>query len=191
MPPGDPSQSVVVLVEGESDAVVVRHLLAAQDALDAVAVLPMGGITNVDRWLGRVAGRHSAGLYDAAERRFVTRALRRRGVPVDPGADLAEHGFFECVADLEEELIRALGPAQVVEALDAIGDGARFETFVHQPQWRDRPIGDQLHRFAGSGSGRKALLAEQLAQRLTPATTPAPLAGVVAHALALAGARTA
>ena len=50
------------------------------------------------------------------------------------------------------------------------------------PYSLDVPGGVQAHVLG---------LAEQLARRLTPATTPAPLSGVVAHALALVGARTA
>ena len=55
----------------------------------------------------------------------------------------------------------------------------RFRTFQYQPEWRDRSLTDQLHRFAGSGSGRKVALAERLAVRLDAATTPPPLAGLL------------
>ena len=41
---------------------------------------------------------------------------------------------------------------------------------------------DQLRRFAGSGSGRKARLAQALAGRLEPATVPEPLRRLLAAA---------
>lgn len=172
----------VVLVEGDSDALVVRRLLAVR-GLHA-EVRPMGGITNVATHLRAVwsedPDRPVTGLCDIAERRFVARALRRHGASVQDEDDLAELGFFVCVRDLEEELIRALGDAQVLSAVDDLGLMPAFETFAQQPQWRGRPAADQLHRFAGAGSGRKSLLADQLGARLDERTCPTPLAALVA-----------
>jgi hypothetical protein len=68
-----------------------------------------------------------------------------------------------------------------VAAVTELGELGRFRTFQNQPEWRDRTIEDQLHRFAGSGSGRKLRLAEALAARLTPTSTPKPLRRLVAH----------
>ncbi|YAL81817.1 hypothetical protein ACMYYO_07615 [Dermacoccaceae bacterium W4C1] len=178
----------VVLVEGDSDAVVVRRLIGLRDG--QVQVRPMNGITNVAAHLDEVLHhdpeRQVLGLVDAAERRFVARALRRHGAAIGDEDSLTPHGFFVCEADLEEELIRGLGAPQALEAVDDVGLMPQFETFAQQPQWRGRPLADQLHRFAGAGSGRKALLAEQMAARLTPGTTPPPLAALVDAALARA-----
>jgi hypothetical protein len=51
-----------------------------------------------------------AGLCDAAEEGYFRRALARAGVgsPLSR-ADMEALGFYVCGADLEEELIRALG----------------------------------------------------------------------------------
>lgn len=180
----------VALVEGDSDALVVRRLLAVRGL--RAEVLPMGGITNVAAHLDAIwrqdADRPVVGLCDTAERRFVARALRRHGAPFPDGTDgddndevatLADLGFFVCVRDLEEELIRALGAKQVLAAVDDLGLMPAFETFAQQPQWRSRDAAEQLHRFAGAGSGRKSLLDDQLGARLDERTLPAPLAALV------------
>jgi hypothetical protein len=174
---------LVVLVEGRSDAAVVAPLLARY-ASDEVDVLVLDGITNIERQLSLLsadAWPSVCGLCDAGEVGFVERALARRGVEVRDRDDLARHGFFVCDRDLEDELIAALGADEVLDALAGLGELGRFRTFQNQPEWRDRSVEDQLHRFAGSGSGRKLRLAETLAARLTPATTPKPLAELVAH----------
>lgn len=163
---------VVVLVEGESDAVVVRSL-AQRRGLD-LDVVAMGGVTNVRRYAAELAagpdGVVLLGLCDAGERRYLE--------SLDPPLS----GVFVCDRDLEQELIRSLGPPAVLAALDEIGDLGRFRTFQAQPEWRDRPVADQLRRFAGSGSGRKVLLAARLGGRLTRTTTPGCLDSLLAAA---------
>lgn len=168
------ARPVVVLVEGESDAVVVRTLAGRWGVgLDVVA---MGGVTNVRRYaeeLAAVGGEPVLlGLCDIAERRFLEK--------LDP--PLA--GIFACNRDLEEELIRSLGTATVLAAVHEIGDTGRFATFQEQPEWRGRPLADQLRRFAGSRSGRKALLAGRLATRLTASNTPPALVDLLTAARA-------
>lgn len=179
--PSIPPCAVATLVEGESDAIVVRHLLD-RSGLTA-RVVPMDGITNIAHWLDRCDAQRSiervTGLYDLAEEHFVVRALAQRGLRVDD-AGPARHGFFGCDQDLEDELIRAVGPERVVAGLEDIGLGGTFRIFAQQPQWRDRPVASQLRRFAGAGSGRKAVLAEHLVALLTTRTVPAPLAGLIA-----------
>jgi hypothetical protein len=176
---------VIVLVEGRSDAAAVEVLLRARglDGDGRVEIVSMDGVTNAARELGRTReaypGAVVVGLYDAAEARFVVGALRRAGIELDGVADLAAHGFFVCDADLEDELIRAVGEVGVEEALVELGDLDRFRTFQHQPEWRGRSLTDQFHRFAGSGSGRKAALARALALRLDRVSTPAPLAALL------------
>jgi hypothetical protein len=181
-----PVAAPLVLVEGRSDALVVEHLLG-RAGVEGVEVVDLAGITNVERVLTRVAAGASgdettvAGLCDAGEVRFVEAALRRRGRLVHDRDDLAREGWFVCEGDLEDELIRALGPEAVVDVVTGLGELGRFRTFQRQPEWRERPVTDQLHRFAGSGSGRKARLAAALADRLTEDDTPPPLRALVEH----------
>jgi hypothetical protein len=172
---------VVVLVEGASDAAVVEVLWAARETPFAgVEVRDMGGITNVGRHLDELDGRARVlGLCDAPEQRFVLRGLRRHGYAVADRADLAAAGFHVCDRDLEDELIRALGPDRVQHVLDGLGELERFRAFQRQPQWRGRAVTAQLHRFAGTASGRKLILARTLAEELSAQTVPAPLARLV------------
>jgi hypothetical protein len=181
---------VVVLVEGRSDVAVVRVLLDRRppEELVGVEVVSMEGVTNIERHLSRLEATAPAadvtGLCDVAEAGFLVRALQRRGHAVSGPADLPRHGFFVCDVDLEDELIRAVGPQAVADALADLGDEGRFVTFRQQPEWRDRPLHDQLRRFAGSRSGRKELLAGALAARLDPTNLPTPLRGIVDRVVA-------
>ena len=88
-------------------------------------------------------------------------------------------GVFLCDRDLEEELFRALGRDEVLDAIAAIGDEERWATFRGQPEWRGRPVDDQLRRFVGTRSGRKAALADELGRRLRDEALPPPLAALV------------
>lgn len=193
--PGRAAPPVAVLVEGESDAVVVaslarsRGLSGARHGTPAVEIVAMHGVTNVRSHLTRLRRDRPSGpllgLYDDAEERFVAGAWRDLGVTVATRGELAELGFFACVADLEEELIRALGAARVEDAVAELGELARFRVFQRQPEWRDRPLSDQLHRFAGTGAGRKIALAERLAHHIDDTSTPQPLARLLDRAAAL------
>ena len=90
-------------------------------------------------------------------------------------------GFYVCVADLEDELIRALGAAAVERLLDAQGDLRSFRTLQKQPAWQGRTTEDQLRRFMGSGGRRKIRYARLLVEALDLTQVPRPLAGVLAH----------
>ncbi|MGC4111965.1 MAG: hypothetical protein QM747_16435 [Nocardioides sp.] len=173
---------VVVLVEGESDAAVVRVLCRSRGVPDAgLDLRDLGGVTNVGRELRRLAGDvRVLGLYDAPEERFVRRALQSTGRHTGDGSLLSHVGFWFCDPDLESELIRALGVRRVLGVLDELGELDRFHAFQRQPQWRGRETADQLHRFAGTASGRKLVLARRLAEELTPENVPTPLAELVA-----------
>lgn len=173
----------VVLVEGRSDAVVVAQLLAWRD-LSEVEVVVMNGITNIERHLSLLDVEDWStvcGLCDAGEIRFVERALARRGFDARGREALARLGFFVCDADLEDELFRALGTDEVLAAIDDLAELGRLRTLQGQPEWRGRPLEEQLRRFVGTASGRKQRLAQALGARLTPATTPQPLRDLVDH----------
>ena len=145
-------------------------------------MVSMHGVTNTARYLGEYAARPGttvAGLCDRGEVRFVAGALRRLGHPVEAHADLATYGFFVCDEDLEDELIRALGTAAVIDAIDREGELGRLRTFQNQPFQRGRSLHDQLHRFAGTKSGRKVRLAAALAEELALDALPTPLLDVL------------
>lgn len=177
----------VVLVEGESDREALAALARRRGSrLDGVAVVPMGGITNVSHFLDllgpRGLGRRVAGLYDAAEEAYVRRGLARAGFGADLSrAAMARLGFHACCADLEDELIRSLGTPAVEQVVEAAGDLRSFRLFQRQPAQQARPVPAQLHRFIGTRSGRKSQYAGLLADALDSARVPAPLDRLLAH----------
>ena len=174
-----PPPRAVVLVEGVSDREAVLAAARGQGrdlAAEGVAVVPMGGATGVRRHLAQVAaGVPVRGLYDVGEEDVVRRALG-----ADRREDLTAAGFFACVADLEEELIRAAGVAGVEAVVEQHREWRALTTFRRQAAQRDRDPAAQLHRFLGTTSGRKARYARALVERLDPPAVPAPLRDLLA-----------
>jgi hypothetical protein len=84
-------------------------------------------------------------------------------------------GFYVCVEDLEDELIRAIGAAQVEALIDSQGDLGSFRSLQHQPEWRSQPAGAQLRRFLGSVARRKLRYARLLARSVDLDRLPHPL----------------
>lgn len=180
--------TTVVLVEGVSD-VAALETLARRLGLDLAArhvcVIPMGGVTNVAKFAAALGpaglGMQLAGLYDAGEERHVRRGLERAGLGLTglglAGLGLA--GFFACVDDLEDEFIRALGAEQLERILDAQGDLRLFRVFQNQPEKRDTPIEQQLHRFLGTTAGRKERYGRILAESVDISHIPRPLADLL------------
>ena len=173
----------VVLVEGVSDQVAVETLARRRGrdlAAEGVAVVPMGGATNIrvflDRFGPRGEGVRLAGLYDAGEEAHVRRALEAAGLgPASDRARMAALGFHACDADLEDELIRALGAARVESVIEAEGELGSLRILQKQPAQRGRTVEAHLRRFIGVRSGRKARYARLLVEALHPAEEPRPL----------------
>ena len=180
---------MVVLVEGVSDQAALQALAARRGrdlAAEGIAVVPMGGATNIRRFLERFGPRglnlSLAGLCDAGEEGDFRRGLERAGLGSNLSpADMEALGFYVCVADLEDELIRALGVASVEEILDAQGELGSFRTFQRQVAWQGRGTKEQLRRFMGSGAGRKIRYARLLVEALHLTRVPRPLERVLAH----------
>ncbi|MGH2725515.1 MAG: ATP-dependent endonuclease, partial [Actinomycetota bacterium] len=93
-------------------------------------------------------------------------------------------GFYVCIEDLEDELIRSLGADAVERVVRAQGDLESFRTFQKQPAWRGRTTEEQLRRFFGTYSGRKIRSAPLLVEALDLNRVPAPLDRVLAHVTA-------
>lgn len=174
----------VVLLEGVSDVAAVTGVAATHGVgLDQVELVDLGGVTNVRRELNELrrtrADLEVLGLCDAPEVRFVEQALHEVGCTVRDSSDLSAYGFFVCQADLEEELIRALGTERSMGVITDLGLDTKLATLRQQPAWQDRPLAEQLHRFCGVASGRKELLAGALAVALDAEHTPDPLMQLV------------
>jgi len=162
-----------VLVEGASDrtALVTIAGRLGHD-LTGVDVVSMGGITNLRRHLTDLAdGRTVVLLHDAGASTYVDRTLARHD---------GEVARFVCDADLEDELVRALGIPRVLEVVASAGDLEAWNILRNQPYHRERPQAAVLRRFWGTTSGRKDKYAALLSAALVTERVPAPLAGVLA-----------
>jgi OLD-like protein len=181
------SARAAILVEGTSDLVAIEALADHRGVdLDAagITLVPMGGAQAIGHFLDVFVpqGLRLAGLCDAAEEGEFMRGLERAGLGSNlTRDDMEEIGFFVCVEDLEDELIRAHGAAAVEDVIEAEGDLGSFRTLQKQPAWQGRPVEEQLRRFMGSGGSRKIRYARRLVDALDPAKIPRPLDGVLAH----------
>ncbi len=70
---------------------------------------------------------------------------------------------------------------RVEAVVEAQGELASLHLLQRQPAQRDREPHQQLRRFLGTRSGRKAMYAEALVEALDLARVPAPLAGLLAR----------
>jgi len=164
---------VFVLVEGLSDRVAIETI-AARRGLDLVAagvqIVAIGGAGNAAAAVTRISAVEPGAVIALCDRGEEPQ-FRRAGL----GPNL-----FVCDADLEDELIRAMGPAAVEAILASQGELDSFRTFQKQPAQRDRPVEAQLHRFMGTRSGRKFRYAALLAGAVDAERIPAPLDQVLA-----------
>ncbi len=180
----------VVLVEGISDQIAVETLAARRGrdlAAEGVVVLPIGGAHAITRYLMQFgpagADLMLAGLCDIGEEDVFRRGLASAGIG-SPGtrADMERLEFYVCVEDLEDELIRAIGAAQVEALIDSQGDLGSFRSLQRQPEWRGQQATGQLRRFVGSGARRKLRYARLLAGAVDLDRLPHPLEAVLAGA---------
>jgi hypothetical protein len=179
----------VVLVEGVSDQVALETLAERRGrdlGAEQVSIVPIGGAQAIGGFLERYGPQgldvNLAGLCDAGEERDFRRGLERAGLGsnLDRGA-MEAFGFYVCDADLEDELIRALGAEAVERIAEAQGELGAFRTLQKQPVWRGRPTEEQLRRWLGSGARRKIRYARLLVEALEPDQVPRPLTLVLAH----------
>jgi hypothetical protein len=178
-----------VIVEGLSDQQALEALAQRHGRnLDAegIAIVPIGGAQAIGGILAQFGAQGSdvklAGLCDAGEEGDFRRALERVGLGSDlTRAEMESLGFYVCVADLEDELIRALGADGVERVVEAQGDLRSFRTLQKQPAWQGRTREEQLRRFMGSGGRRKIRYARLLVEALDLGEVPRPLDRLLAH----------
>jgi hypothetical protein len=178
-----------VLVEGWSDQAAVETL-ARRRGLDlhaaGIGVVPIGGITNIGKFIDMLGSQglrlRLGGLCDAAEEPYLMRTLCRAGLAKDSTRAESELlGFFICNADLEDELIRALGAPAVEHILASEGELNSFRIFQDQPAQRGRETPAQLRRFMGTRARRKIRYGTLLVDALSLRCVPRPLDMVLAH----------
>ncbi|MFI9819404.1 TOPRIM nucleotidyl transferase/hydrolase domain-containing protein [Streptomyces sp. NPDC052013] len=185
--PGAPAQELatrlsvetVVLLEGRSDVAAVNALAERRGrdlAAEGVAVLSIDGAMSVGRYAGLLGapglGLRLTGLCDEAEHPYYARGFERAGA--------AREGIFVCAADLEDELIRALGVDRVEELVREQGEFRPLRTFLRQPAQQGRAPQQQYRRFFGTKKGRKIHYGRVLVEALDPDRVPAPLDGLLA-----------
>ena len=178
-----------MLVEGISDQSALEALAERRGrnlGAEGISIVSIGGAQAIGRFLNRFGPQgldvRLAGLCDAAEEGDFRRGLERAGLGSDlTRVDLERLGFYVCVADLEDELIRALGAAAVEQVVGAQGDLGSFRTLQKQPAWQGRTTEEQLRRFMGSGGSRKIRYARLLVDALDLIRVPRPLDLVLAH----------
>ena len=177
----------LIFVEGISDQIAVETLagrLGRDLAVEGFVVVPIGGAQAIEGHLLRF-GPHGAdiplvGMCDAGEERYFRQALAAAGLGSPASrVEMERLGFFVCVEDLEDELIRAVGRTAVEALLDSQGDLGSFRTLQMQPAWRPEPFDAQMRRFLGAGSRRKLRYARLLVQSLQADHIPSPLIAVL------------
>ncbi len=177
----------LILVEGVSDQIAVETLARRQGRdlmAEGLVVLPVGGAQAIGHYARRFGplgqGLQVRGMCDADAVDAVRSGLARSGLGrVDPGDDLGAWGFHVCVEDLEDELVRAVGVEEVQSILDTQHELRSFRTLQRQPEWRGRPVTDQLRRFLGSKSTRNMRYARLLVEAAAPDRIPRPLSNVL------------
>lgn len=181
--------TAVVFVEGDSDRAALATLakrLGRDLNAEGVSIISMGGASSVGGFIRDVLDSNPpdttlAGLCDEGEADHFCRALERAGFGSDLSiSDMESLGFFVCVRDLEDELIRSLGPVGIEEVLTKQGEMRPFRTFQKQPHWRGKPIDEQFRRFSGIRSGRKIRYGRVLVEALDLDRVPRPLESVLA-----------
>jgi hypothetical protein len=175
----------VVLVEGISDQRALEALAERRGRdleAEGVSIVPMGGAQAIGRFLELLGPQglnvRLAGLCDAAEEDDFRRGLERAGFGSDlTRADMEDLGFYVCVEDLEDELVRSAGAAAVEKVIAAEGELGSFRTFQKQPAKRELPYEEQVWRFMWNRKSRYATL---LVRSMDLDRIPRPLDGVLA-----------
>jgi hypothetical protein len=178
--------AATVLVEGISDQRALEALARRRGrnlAAEGISIVPIGGAQAIGRFLERLGPRglnvRLAGLGDAAEEGYFRRALERAGLGANlTRAGMESLGFYVCVANLEEELVRSLGAAAVEQVIDAQGELGSFRTFQKQPAKRALAHEVQLSLFMWN---RKIRYSTLLVDALDLTRVPRPLDRVLAH----------
>src|SRR5260370_25795972 len=147
---------------------------------EGVSVVPINGDYAVSRFVRRLAaqerGAKLAGLYDEGEEEVIRAALERAGY--GPNLDrsrLEGVGFFACIADLEDELIRAASESNLARLIELEGDVQPWHTFRNQQAWHDRPADQQFRRFIRSVSERNSRYIRAIVETIHPSRLPRPL----------------
>ena len=158
----------VVLVEGISDRIALEAV-ARRLGHARVDIVPIGGAHAVTRVAAGYPG--AAGLCDEGEERYFRAAL-------------GDDAVYVCRMNLEDELVRALGPERAEAVIAGQGDLDTFRNFQNQPAWRGRPVDAQMRRWLHAADARATRYPPLFIAALDDDAIPRPLTDVLAHAVA-------
>ena len=173
----------IVLVEGVTDELALT-LAARRSGRDlkaeGVSIVPINGAHAISRFLRHLAaekpGVKLAGLYDEGEEEVIRVALERAGYGSNlERSQLEGVGFFACIADLEDELIRAAGEPTLLMLIELEGDAQPWRRFRSQHAWHGRPVDQQFRRFIRSVSVRNSRYIRAIVETIDPSRLPRPL----------------
>ena len=161
----------VVIVEGDSDRVALETLAKRRGrdlAAEGVEIAAIGGAHAIRRFMEKLDGSDVklVGLVDARQEEV----FRRFGIDV-----------YVCDADLEDELIRALGFDGMERVIEAQGELRSLRSLQKQPAQRGRSTLQHLRRFISAKSGRKAQYAKAMVEALDLDSVPLPLDRVLSR----------
>ena len=160
----------VILLEGHSDLLAIRVLARALDVdLDArgISLLSLDGAGSVVHYLSLFGpaglGLTLRGLCDADHEETWRTRLQDAGIEVTDRAAMNAVGFQVADADLEEELIGALGTQRVSELIEKENADQAFANFTQQGAIARLSLAEQQHDFLHKQSVRWApVLADDL-----------------------------
>src|SRR5262249_8857105 len=147
---------------------------------EGVSVVPIIGAHAMSRFLRELAAKEPAaklaGLYDEGEEEVIRAALERAGYgPNLDRSQLEGIGFFACIADLEDELIRAASETHLTRLIELEGDAQPWRTFRNQHAWHARPVDQQFRRFIRSVSERNSRYIRAIVETIDLSRLPLPL----------------
>lgn len=173
----------IVLVEGVTDELALT-LAARRSGRDlkaeGVSIVPINGAHAISRFLLQLAAEKPAaklaGLYDEGEENVIRAALERAGYGRNLDRRRLEGvGFFACIVDLEDELIRAVSETNLSRLIELEGDAQPWRTFRSQHAWHGRPVDQQFRRFIRSVSERNSRYIRAIVETIDPSRMPRPL----------------
>ncbi len=175
----------IVLVEGVTDELALTlaaRRLGRDLSAEGVTIVPTNGAHAIGRFLRQLAAQEPtaglAGLYDEGEGEVIRAALERAGHgPILDRTQMEGVGFFACVADLEDELIRAATETNLDLSMliEREGDAQPWRRFRNQQAWRGRPVDRQFRRFIRSVSERNSRYVRAIVEAIDPSGLPRPL----------------
>ena len=138
----------VLLVEGVGDQVALDTLAERHGRnleYEGVSIVPMGGASGLGEFLNHLQGPEGfrvrvSGLCDEGEVSDFQRGLERAGLGSNLSRfDMESLGFYVCVVDLEDELIRSLGVYSVERVIEDQGNSGRSRRFRTSRRGGDAP----------------------------------------------------